>query len=316
MANIPFWPVEAGHYAGRLDFLFIGLLVITGLTAGFVFFLLILFAARYREGSGIERSSPTQKTWEWEVGWTAASLLIFVGLAVWGASLYVTLYRPPSDALQVFIVGKQWMWKAEHPGGQREINALHVPVGRDVRLVMASQDVIHSFFVPALRVKQDVVPGRYESLAFRADRPGTYRIFCAEYCGTDHARMGGWLTVMEPRAFAGWLRTEGGHGTLADQGASLFRTYGCSGCHEPGGTVRAPPLEGLYGNPVPLSDGRVIRADESYIRDSILLPKKDVAAGYDPVMPSFSGQLSEDEVAKLVAYVKSLGSSAPPAVSR
>jgi cytochrome c oxidase subunit 2 len=316
MNSIPFWPVEASHYAGQLDVLFIGLLAITGLTAGFVFFLLILFATRYREGSGVERNTPTRKSWHWEVGWTAASLLVFVGLAVWGASLFLRLYNPPRDALQIFIVGKQWMWKAEHPGGQREINALHVPAGRDVRLVMASQDVIHSFFVPALRVKQDVVPGRYESLAFRADRPGRYHIFCAEYCGTDHAHMGGWLTVMEPRAYSGWLRTEGGHGTLADQGASLFRNYGCSGCHEPGGTVRAPPLDGLYGNPVPLSDGRVVRADESYIRDSILLPKKDIAAGYDPVMPSFTGQVSEDDVAKLVAYVKSLGSSAPAGGTR
>jgi cytochrome c oxidase subunit 2 len=218
--------------------------------------------------------------------------------------------------MEVNVVGKRWMWKTQHMTGQREINELHVPAGQDVRLVMASQDVIHSFFVPALRVKQDVVPGRYESLWFRADRRGRYHLFCAEYCGTDHSRMGGWLTVMEPRAFAGWLNDNGGQGTLAEQGASLFRTYGCSGCHEPGGTVRAPPLEGLYGNPVPLSDGRVIRADESYVRDSILLPKSDVAAGYDPVMPSFAGQVSEEDLAKLVAYIQSLGTSAPPAAGR
>jgi cytochrome c oxidase subunit 2 len=316
MPGLPFWPEQASSYAGQLDFLFIGLLAVTGLTAGLVFFLLILFAVRYRDGNRTNREVPTTKTWRWEVSWTAASLLIFVGLAMWGASLYVKLYRPPTDAIQIFVVGKQWMWKAQHPGGQREINALHVPVGRDIRLVMASQDVIHSFFVPALRVKQDVVPGRYESLWFRADRRGRYHLFCAEYCGTDHSRMGGWLTVMEPRAFAGWLNDNGGQGTLAEQGASLFRTYGCSGCHEPGGTVRAPPLEGLYGNPVPLSDGRVIRADESYVRDSILLPKSDVAAGYDPVMPSFAGQVSEEDLAKLVAYIQSLGTTAPPAAGR
>lgn len=316
MSAVPFWPAQASSYAGQLDFLFIGLIVITGLTAGLVFFLLILFAARYRAGSETQRSTPTKKTWRWEVGWTSASLLIFVGLAFWGANLYLTLYQPPSDALQIFVVGKQWMWKAEHPGGQREINALHVPAGRDVRLVMASQDVIHSFFIPALRVKQDVVPGRYESLWFRADRPGRYHLFCAEYCGTDHSRMTGWVTVMEPRAYAGWLRAQGGAHTLADQGANLFRSYGCSGCHEPGGTVRAPPLEGLYGSPVPLSDGRILRADEAYIRDSILLPKQDVAAGYDPVMPSFAGQVSEEDLAKLVAYVQSLGSEAPARGSR
>ncbi len=316
MGQIPFWPTEASGYAGQLDLLFIGLLVITGLTAGLVFFLLILFAARFREGSGTQRETPTSKTWKWEWGWTIASFVIFVGLAVWGADLYLRLYQAPADAMQIFVVGKQWMWKAQHPGGQREINALHVPAGRDVRLVMASQDVIHSFFVPALRLKHDVVPGRYESLWFRADRPGRYRLFCAEYCGTDHSRMGGWVTVMKPREFAGWLRRNGGTGTLAEQGAKLFQSYGCSGCHMPGGTVRAPPLQGVYGSPVPLSDGRVVRADDAYIRDSILLPKQDVAAGYDPVMPSFSGQVSEDDLAKLVAYVQSLGNSAPPRAGR
>jgi len=305
--GFPLWPARASSYAGQLDFLFICLLIIAFLTAGLVIFLLILFAAKYRHSNPADRGKPTRKTWRWEVGWTTASLLIFVGLAVWGADIYLHLYNPPADAMQIFVVGKQWMWKAQHPGGQREINELHVPVGQDVRLVLASQDVIHSFFVPALRVKQDVVPGRYETLWFRADRPGRYHIFCAEYCGTDHAHMGGWLTVMEPRAFADWLSDQGGQQTLAAQGAALFRSYGCSGCHEPGGTVRAPNLAGVFGSPVPLSDGSVVVADESYVRDSILDPKKQVAAGYDPVMPTFDGQLGEDDLAKLVAYVESIG---------
>lgn len=316
MSVVPFWPESASGYANQLDALFIGLLIITGLTAGLVFFLMIRFAAKYRHGSKADRSDRIQKTWKWEWSWTAASLVIFVGMAVWGARLYTKLYEPPADALQIFVVGKQWMWKAQHPGGQREIDALHVPAGRDVRLVMASQDVIHSFFIPALRVKQDVVPGRYEQLWFRADKPGRYHFFCAEYCGTDHARMRGWLTVMEPSAYAAWLRSAGADETLAAQGAVLFRRYGCSGCHEPGGTIHAPPLQGVYGSPVPLSDGRVVRADESYIRDSILLPKKDVAAGYPPVMPSFAGQVSEEDIAKLVAYVQSLANEPPPGVAR
>jgi cytochrome c oxidase subunit 2 len=171
--------------------------------------------------------------------------------------------------------------------------------------------VIHSFYVPALRIKHDAVPGRYETMWFRADAPGRYHLFCAEYCGTDHAHMGGWLTVMQPRDFAAWLRAQGGQPTLAAQGAGLFRSYGCSGCHEPGGTVRAPQLQGVFGSPVPLSDGRVVIADEAYIRDSILLPKSQVAAGYAPVMPSFAGQLSEADLAKLVAYVESLGAAQP-----
>jgi cytochrome c oxidase subunit 2 len=305
--GFPFWPARASAYAGQIDFLFGSLLVIAALTSGLVFFLLLFFANKYRHGSNADRSGTTKKTWRFEVAWTAATLVIFVGLAVWGADIYLHLYNPPPGALQIFVVGKQWMWKAQHPGGQREINELHVPVGQDVRLVMASQDVIHSFFIPALRIKQDVVPGRYETMWFRADRVGRYHLFCAEYCGTDHAHMGGWLTVMNPRDFAGWLRAQGGEGTLAAQGQELFRRYGCSGCHEPGGTVRAPRLEGVFGGPVPLSDGSVVIADERYVRDSILNPKAQVAAGYDPVMPTFAGQVSEDDLAKLVAYIESIG---------
>ncbi len=309
MGGVPIWPTEASAYAGRVDFLFVSLLIISVLTIGLVLFLLILFATKYRHGSNAYRNDSATKTWRWEVSWTALTLLVFVGLAVWGADLYLRLYNPPADALQIFVVGKQWMWKAQHPGGQREINELHVPAGQDVRLVMASQDVIHSFYVPALRIKQDVVPGRYETMWFRADKPGRYHLFCAEYCGTDHAHMGGWLTVLNPREYADWLRQQGGQQTLADQGQQLFRRYGCSGCHEPGGTVRAPQLEGVFGSPVPLSDGSVVIADDRYIRDSILNPKGQVAAGYAPVMPTFAGQIGEDDVAKLVAYIESIGPS-------
>jgi cytochrome c oxidase subunit 2 len=307
--GFPWWPPTASAYASQIDFLFVSLLVIAGLTVGLVFYLLLFFANKYRHGSNADRSGTTKKTWRFEVSWTVATLLIFVGLAGWGADIYLKLYNPPADALQIFIVGKQWMWKAQHPGGQREINALHVPAGQDVRLVMASQDVIHSFFIPALRIKQDVVPGRYETMWFRADKIGRYHLFCAEYCGTDHAHMGGWITVMNPREYADWLQAQGGQQTLAAQGEQLFRRYGCSGCHEPGGTVRAPNLHGVFGGPVPLSDGSVVIADEAYVRDSILDPKGQVAAGYAPVMPTFAGQVSEDDLAKLVAYIESIGPS-------
>lgn len=306
MHGFPWWPPTASAYATRVNFLFGSLLIIAALTAGLVIFLLAFFANKYRHGSKAVRHQPTKKTWRWEVGWTTASLLIFVGLAVWGGDLYVHLYNPPPNALQIFIVGKQWMWKAQHPGGQREIDELHVPVDQDVRLVMASQDVIHSFFIPALRIKQDVVPGRYETLWFRADKVGRYHLFCAEYCGTDHAHMGGWIYVMNPRDFTDWLQAQGGQQSLAAQGERLFRSYGCSGCHEPGGTVRAPSLDGVFGSPVPLSDGSVVTADERYIRDSILDPQAQVAAGYQPVMPTFAGQISEDDLAKLVAYIESI----------
>ena len=309
MPNLPTWPDSASSYADRVDVLFIGLCVIATLTAGFVIFLLVFFAAKYRHQSRAHRNETSVKTWRWEVGWTTASLLIFVALAIWAARIFLRLYNPPRDALQIFVVGKQWMWQVQHPGGQREINELHVPTGQDVRLVMASQDVIHSFFIPALRIKQDVVPGRYETMWFRADRPGRFHLFCAEYCGTDHAHMGGWLTVLNPREYASWLRDQGGQATLAEQGKQLFRTYGCSGCHEPGGTVRAPQLEGVFGSPVPLTDGSIVIADQKYIRDSILDPKAQVAAGYQPIMPTFAGQLSESDLAKLEAYIESIGTS-------
>ena len=307
MPGFPWWPVAASAYARQIDFLFTCLLVVAALTIGLVFFLLLYFANKYRHGSKAVRHEPTKKTWRFEVAWTAATLMIFVGLAVWGGDIFVHLYNPPPNALQIFVVGKQWMWKAQHPGGQREINELHVPVGQDVRLVMASQDVIHSFFIPALRIKQDVVPGRYETMWFRADKVGRYHLFCAEYCGTDHAHMGGWLTVMNARDFGNWLEAQGGQQALAAQGSELFRRYGCSGCHNPGGTVRAPDLNGVFGSPVPLSDGSVVIADERYVRDSILDPKKQIAAGYAPVMPTFAGQIGEDDLAKLVAYIESIG---------
>ena len=307
MPGLPFWPPTASGYASQINVLFGALLIVGALTAGLVFFLMLFFANKYRHGSNADRSGTTKKTWRFEVSWTAATLLIFVGLAVWGADIYLHLYNPPANAVQIFVVGKQWMWKAQHPGGQREINELHVPVGQPIRLVLASQDVIHSFFIPALRIKQDVVPGRYETMWFRADKVGRYHLFCAEYCGTDHAHMGGWITVMEPRDFGRWLQAQGGEETLAAQGKDLFRRYGCSGCHEAGGTVRAPRLEGVFGSPVPLSDGSVVIADERYVRDSILDPKAQVAAGYAPVMPTFAGQIGEDDLAKLVAYVESIG---------
>jgi cytochrome c oxidase subunit 2 len=305
--GLPFWPPTASGYASQINVLFGALLIVGALTAGLVFFLMLFFANKYRHGSNADRSGTTKKTWRFEVSWTVATLLIFVGLAVWGADIYLHLYNPPANAVQIFVVGKQWMWKAQHPGGQREINELHVPVGQPIRLVLASQDVIHSFFIPALRIKQDVVPGRYETMWFRADKVGRYHLFCAEYCGTDHAHMGGWITVMEPRDFGRWLQAQGGEETLAAQGKDLFRRYGCSGCHETGGTVRAPRLEGVFGSPVPLSDGSVVVADERYVRDSILDPKAQVAAGYAPVMPTFAGQIGEDDLAKLVAYVESIG---------
>lgn len=311
--SFSFWPEQAGHYAAEVDWLFFGLALVTGLTFALLLFLMIRFMVLFREGSRTKRGPPEEKSWHWEIGWTAASLVIFLCFAVWGADLFVRLYEPPSDAIEMFVVAKQWMWKTQHAGGQREIDELHVPVGRPVRLVMTSQDVIHSFYIPAFRIKHDVVPGRYETLWFQAVKTGTYGLLCAEYCGTQHSGMLGRIVVMEPRDFAAWLASQPQTTDLASEGAALFRSFGCSGCHGAASTVKAPPLEGLFGRPVPLSNGTVVTADERYIRDSILLPKQDIAAGYPDIMPSFAGQIGDDDLIKIVAYIKSLADVRPAA---
>ncbi|WP_369719464.1 cytochrome c oxidase subunit II [Bradyrhizobium sp. LLZ17] len=303
---IPFWQPGLSPQSGDVDLLFAGLLMTSALVLGILFFLLTLFCVRYRAGNLIDREDHIAKSWHWEVGWTTASLACFVGLFVWGASVYFEMYKTPADELVVFVVAKQWMWKTQHPGGQAEINALHVPTNRPVRLVMASQDVIHSFFIPALRLKHDVVPGRYQDIEIEVDRPGTYHLFCAEYCGTDHSGMIGEIVAMEPADFSNWLTRQAPSSSLAGEGGALFRELGCSGCHGPGSKIRAPPLEGLYGRPVPLSDGSTAIADDKYIRDSILLPRSQIVASYEPLMPSFEGKVSEEQLLRLVMYIKSL----------
>ncbi len=303
---VPFWPNTAAVNGEAVNNLFIAELGVCGLILLLVVWLMFSFCLRYRRGSSASRANPMQKTWVWEIGWTTATLALFLVLFVWGAGIYIWLYKSPSGDLEVYVVGKQWMWKMEHPGGQREIDALHVPVGKTVRLVLASQDVIHSFYIPAFRIKHDVVPGTYETLWFKATKTGEYQIECSEFCGTQHAHMRGEVVVMEPAAFARWLTDQGVKESLAQQGEVLFRQYGCSGCHGANSTVHAPALEGVYGSLVHLQDGSTVRADERYLRDCILLPRTQTVAGYPPVMPNFSGQLGEDDLVKLIAYIQSL----------
>ena len=299
---------EASTIAGHTDLLLAGLTAVSAAVLGLVFFLLLFYIVRYRHNSPIGRGEIAHRTFGFEMSWTAATLLVFFGLFIWGSLLYVRQFQPPPAALKIYVVAKQWMWKVEYPGGQREIDSLHVPLNEPVELVMTSQDVIHDFFVPAFRVKRDVLPGQYETLWFQADRVGTYHLFCSQFCGTSHAAMIGQVTVLPAAAYARWLATNGASRSLAQQGAPLFIRYGCSGCHNGHGTVRAPSLVGLYGSPVPLSDGTVVTADDTYIRDSILYPHKQIVASYEPVMPSFHNVISEDDLLKLVAYVESLGS--------
>jgi cytochrome c oxidase subunit II len=308
---IPFWKAGLSPYGGDVDLLFMGLLLTSSLVLGLLFFLLMLFCIRYRAGNQVDRANHEAKSWHWEVGWTTASLVCFLLLFLWGASVFFEIYKTPQGELSVFVVAKQWMWKVQHGGGQSEINSLHIPVNRPVRLVMASQDVIHSFFIPALRLKHDVVPGRYQDIEIEANRPGRYHLFCAEYCGTDHSGMTGEIVVMEAPDYAAWLTQQQPRTPLAQEGGALFRELGCSGCHGIGSKIRAPLLEGLFGKPVPLADGSTVSADEKYIRDSILLPRSQIAAGYDPVMPSFEGKISEDQLLRLIAYIKSIAGRQP-----
>jgi cytochrome c oxidase subunit 2 len=311
---ISLWLPDETDHASAVDLLFAGLVASSLLVVVLLFFLLLRFAVHYRAGNAAaDRDHRIQKTWHWEVSWTAATLVAFLLLFVWAAQLYLRLGEALADAMPIYLVGKQWMWQVQHVGGQREINELHLPLGPAVRLVMSSQDVIHSFFIPAFRVKHDVVPGTIETLWFRARKPGIFHLFCAEYCGTDHSRMTGRIVVMEPAEFTQWLTRQDVSGTLAEKGARLFRQLGCGSCHGAGSSVRAPALDGLYGKQVPLSDGTIEIADERFIRNAILKPHAKVVAGYQPLMPSYEGKIAEDDLVPLVAYIKSLAEpQAPP----
>ncbi|HJV59859.1 MAG TPA: cytochrome c oxidase subunit II [Albitalea sp.] len=297
---------SASTAAERTDLLFGAMLLLCGVVAIGVCLAIVFFAIRYRHGSRAPRGNAPARKPGLELAWTLAPLLVFVSIFAWSAHDFVALARAPADALPVYVVAKQWMWKLQHRNGRREINELHVPLGQPVRLVMTSQDAIHSFYVPAFRLKQDVLPGRYTGLWFTATQVGEFQLFCAEYCGSDHSQMLGRVVVMRPADYARWLGRGTEQPSLAQYGFARFRQLGCSGCHDRGSTVHAPSLAGLVGRTVHLQDGRSIVADENYVRDSILLPRKDVVAGFEPVMPSFAGQVSEEDIQALVAYVRSL----------
>ena len=315
--KVPFLPEAASTLAHRFDLLFAAMTIMTGVVALVIVILTVVFAVKYRRGSGADRARAPKSVWRrtrrrMEVAWIAVPMLLFVAVFGWAAALYYDRSAPPRDALIVAVVAKQWMWQLEHSTGAREIDELHVPVNVPVELLMTSQDVIHSFYVPAFRVKQDVLPGRYTVLWFTATKAGDYHLFCAEYCGTDHSRMLGHVIALDSPAYARWLEAHSTGETMAARGAALFRGLGCSGCHGTNAAVHAPPLEGLYGHPVPLESGGTVIADERYLRDSILLPASEVAAGYAPVMPSFAGQVSESEILELIAYIKSLADKETP----
>ena len=310
------WPAQASRHAADVDLLIgsFGALVVA-LSAP-VFILMAFYLIRYRKGRRADRSDAERGSVGLEISWAAIPFVLVLGFYVWSTSMFLHQESPPDDSMTINVVAKQWMWKFQHASGAREINELHVPLGRPVRLTMTSEDVIHSLYLPALRIKRDVVPGRYSQLWFNADKAGVYPLRCAEYCGTDHSIMGGRLIVQSPEDFAKWLAQAGADRSLAQRGKALFARLGCAGCHGGNaqgnvGPVRAPRLDGLFGFPVPLADGRIVTADNQYIHDSIVLPNKDVAAGYKPVMPPYGNVLDEEQVAQLEAYLRSLGNREP-----
>jgi cytochrome c oxidase subunit 2 len=247
-----------------------------------------------------------------EATWIVVPTILAMAMFGWGAVVYVNYRHTPSDTIDIYVVGKQWMWKIQQPNGIREINELHVPVGRNVKLVLASEDVIHDFFVPAFRTKMDVVPGHYNTMWFRPTKPGRYHFFCSQYCGTNHAVMGGWVTVMEPSDYAAWLASTSGETSPLSAGERLFSEKACITCHVADGSGRAPSLNGMYGRRVLLADGSRATADDSYIRESILQPNAKIVAGYQPLMPTYQGQLTEDEILALTTYIKSLQTQPVP----
>ena len=303
--DFPLWPQQASTLAHRVDALYIFLLIITGMMALLVCTLVIYFAARFRKIPGV-RAEQIEGSNALEITWSVIPFCVFMVIFGWGAVVYFSQRTPPADATEVYVVAKQWMWKVEHAEGQREINELHVPVGRDVKLIMTSQDVIHSFYIPAFRVKQDVLPGRYTVEWFHATKPGTYHLFCAEYCGTQHSGMVGDIVVLEPAQYEAWVNGGGSNRPLSDSGEKVFAELGCSTCHRGNMQGRGPNLQGVYGKPVELEDGRTVTADENYLRESILDPGAKRVKGFKPIMPTFQGLLTEEQVNELVAYIKSI----------
>ena len=303
--NFPLWPTGASSHALGVDLLYILLVVISAVMTLGIAATIAVFGMKYRRRHGRE-AQQIEGSLILEIAWSIIPLGIFFVIFAWGAVIYFQMRTPPRDAAEIYVVGKQWMWKIQHIEGQREVNELHVPVDRDVKLIMTSQDVIHSFFVPEFRVKQDVVPGRYTTLWFRATKTGTYHLLCTQFCGTQHSGMIGDVVVMNPTDYQSWMSGGTVTGSLAQNGQTLFQQLGCSTCHRFDVQGRGPNLIGAFGKPVQLQDGRTVTVDENYVRESILVPTAKVVSGFQPIMPPFQGQVSEEQLTALVAYVKSL----------
>jgi cytochrome c oxidase subunit 2 len=312
--NFPFFPEAASAQAGQVDAVFFFMVAVTAFFSVLIASLVVIFAIKYRRRHDDEVGFAIHGSLALELLWTIIPFGIAMVMFAWGAKVFFDLTRPPANAMEIFVVGKQWMWKIQHMDGQREINELHVPIGQPVKLIMGSEDVIHSFFIPAFRVKADVIPGRYNTLWFEATKPGTYHLFCAEYCGTKHSGMIGSVVAMEPADFQAWLGGGRAEDSPVAAGSKLFQDLVCVTCHRAGSQGRGPVLTNLFGHEVELQGGQKVIADEAYIRESILNPQAKIVNGFQPLMPTFQGLVTEEQLLQLVAYVRSLSQpgAAPP----
>jgi cytochrome c oxidase subunit 2 len=307
--NFPLLPQQASIQAGQVDALYFFMVAVTTFFSLLIAALIVVFAVKFRRRRDDEVGVAIHGSLALELLWTVIPLFIALGMFAWGAKVFFDLTRAPAGAMEVFVVGKQWMWKVQHMTGQREINELHVPVGRPVKLIMGSEDVLHSYYIPAFRVKADVIPGRYNTLWFQASKPGTYHLFCAEYCGTKHSGMIGSVIAMEPAEYQTWLDGGKAEDSPVDAGAKLFQDLACITCHTEGSGARGPSLTNVAGHEVELQGGAKVVADDAYLRESIVNPQAKIVAGFQPLMPTFQGLVTEEQLLQLIAYVKSL--SAP-----
>jgi cytochrome c oxidase subunit II len=306
--NFPLFPESASTVASQVDSLYLFLVAVSMFFSLLIAVLVIYFAVKYRRRSPDDRPKPVHGSIVLELAWSVIPLIISLFVFTWGARIYFTMRRPPASSMDVYVVGKQWMWKFQHASGRREINELHIPVGRPVKLTMATEDVIHSLYVPAFRVKYDVVPGRYRTMWFEANKPGKYKLFCTEYCGTKHAGMTGFVVVMEQDEFQTWL-SGGPQLSVVASGERLIQELGCVTCHVQEASSRGPALHGIFGKTVEMQSGEQVEVDENYLRESILHPQAKIVSGYQPIMPTYEGLVTEEGLMQIIAYIKSL--SAP-----
>src|ERR1700726_2082436 len=305
LTNFSLYPPEASKIAPQMDALYFFMVLVSMIGMTIVILLITSFSVLYQKkrhpvAVQIEGSTLLEATW------TIIPLGLFLVMFVWGSIIYFRIYTPPANAMNIYVVGKQWMWKAEHPGGQHEINSLHVPTGRPVQLTMISQDVFHSFSIPDFRVKREVIPGRYSTVWFQATTPGTYHIFCTQYCGTNHSAMIGEVTVLSPDDYDKWTQESTSGTSLAQNGERLFASMGCNACHSGNAAARGPSLAGVYGSKLKLTNGSEVLVNEAYLRDAILNPSQHITAGYAPIMPTYQGQVSEEGLIDLGEYIKGL----------